>query len=165
MKNLDMTTAQLNNYFLKKGFEVIGTGGGCEAWRIAFGNHGHEILVTDDAQLPESPDQMVIGLYEEDIDECIDFFEGNLNDCMHWFEIGASYALAKVAVKVRHYFTLPTGVELLVMAEISIDAMDGHAYVSDNAWSVHAFDPDMITDEDKANIHQATMDVYEEQKS
>jgi hypothetical protein len=46
---------------------VIGTGGNCEAIQINAGN-GAEVLITDDAQLPDEADYCCVGLRTEDDD-------------------------------------------------------------------------------------------------
>ena len=90
----EMTTRELADFFQSRGFKCVGTGGGCEAWEKAFGDAGHYVYITDDAALPESPDEMIIGLYDEDGDNYV-YFEGDLWAVMDWLENTASDELKK----------------------------------------------------------------------
>lgn len=43
---------------------IVPTGGGCDA--IAIDTKGHRVLITDDAQVPDTPDYCCVGLYGPD---------------------------------------------------------------------------------------------------
>ena len=74
-QHMDITTRYITT-LRAAGFnaDVVGTGGNCEALEVTAGNL--RVLVTDDAQLPDSADYCCVGLYDDQGD--IDYADADL---------------------------------------------------------------------------------------
>jgi hypothetical protein len=82
---------KINDYFIGRGFKIIGTGGGCEAWHQFRGDPKENIyaMITelDDPSLPATDKEIMIGLYHDE--ELIGSTEGTLSDVMLYWEYQA----------------------------------------------------------------------------
>ena len=96
-----MDKDQIHKYMTEeRGFQVIGTGGNCEAYQIFMDDDEKwEILITQDASLPiddgQKDNDIVVGLYDS-IGECVADSDGTLAECLHWYEWAAREVIADI---------------------------------------------------------------------
>lgn len=91
-----MNTNEITEYLEARGFEIIGTGGNCEAYRATFGESDqYEILIADECSLPTDSSEMTCLLLDPNGDE-IDMCDGDLCGVVAWSEKRVVEILAQI---------------------------------------------------------------------